>query len=597
LKKIHEGSITITFILYFMILVVVPIIVIYVIFISVYQKIIIDNANELVYQKQHNVAGTLEKEIRTYNLMLAAIVYNTDSIILDQATALHRETDMIERYNLTESMDQRIELLMHAGENIDGLYFIYEGENSYYYYNNPLLFEVDEIKELELYKRALANENKVQKGNLVTDITTDSNGRYTLLFAVHPEVGVFRNDVEVVMLSAYTDVVKDNLGTKTDSKLGKMLIVNEEGMVMYSYDESHKGKNISQIDDLAYAISKEKQFYVNSFDGHTYIINTYDMENINWRIINLVDKSEITGQAGQVVKASIYIILAMIVFFILFSIFFFRGLINPINNLIIGMKNIENEEFDFRINISGNKEIRRLLSSFNTMAARIEWLVDENKQKEYEKVEAEVEALQSQINPHFITNVLSSIRLMALMSKNEGIKQMSERLIQILNASFRNSNRFNTVGEELELVKSYVYIMQIRYGNKFDVSYSVEPELLNNYMLKLILQPIVENSITHGLSEKEGQGNLNISVYKEGMVMYIEVRDDGVGMSEEYIKQVLDVDRRNKCENHHVGLVNVHLRIKLHHGDPYGIYIESKKGYYSKITYRLPLLNEEGEQK
>lgn len=583
-----------SFILYFVLLVVVPIITIYLISLSVYQKIIIENARELVDQQQQNVSGTLEKEIRTYNLMLAAITYNTDSIILDQATALHRAENITERYDLTERMDQRIELLMHAGENIDGLYFIYTDE-SYYYYNNPLLKELEAIRQLNVYKAALLDENKTKKGDIVTDITTDSNGRYTLLFAVHPVLGVYRNDVEVVMLSAYTDVVDDHLYSKENNKLGKMLIVNEEGMVMYSYNKDHEGANINQIEDLSFALLNNEEFYRNKSDGNTYMVNSFKMESVDWKIINLVDKKEITGQADQVIIIGLYMILAMIALFLLFSIFFFRGLIRPINDLIIGMKNIEKEQLDSRVTISGNKEISHLSISFNAMANRIESLVNENKIKESQKVRAEVEALQSQINPHFIVNVLTSIRFMALMSKNEGIKNMSERLMQILNASFRDSRRFARVEDELELVKSYVYIMQIRYGNSFDVTYSIDESLLKEKMLKLILQPIVENSITHGLSEKEGQGNLSIKVYRSGADICIEVMDDGVGINPDVVNHILEINHMDKDEKTHIGLANVHWRIVLHHGESYGLKIESQRGSYAKIIYRLPVIAYEEE--
>ena len=588
-QKIRKG-ITSTFLLYFFLMVVIPVIIINILTTTFYKNLLVKNASDLVFQEQQSVATILDAELKNYARMLAAIVYNSDSAVLDQMTALHRASDSSARYNLTSDMDQRIQLIMTTSDKIDAVLFFFKDEG-YYYYINQLRVGVQNVKQLPWYETALEHPNKVATGDLIPGITVDAAGRYTLMFAVHPSIGKNRSDVEMVLLTAYTTVFEKKKSIEITKKLGTMLIINRNGLIMYSEDKALEGKNAKDVPYLRNAMKQSKGYYTDKENSQTNMISTFKMNDAGWRIINLVDQSTILDKVNRLIVLNVLIMLVAILFFILFTVFFFRGLIQPINQLIFAMKQVEKENFDIQLDLHGNHEIKRLSKSFNKMVIQIGQLMIDNQKKEQERSKAEVVALQAQINPHFIANTLNTIRFMAMVAKFESIQTMAEMLMNILTTSFRSSGHFNTVAREMELIKSYIYIMQIRYGNNFTVRYEIDDKLLNRQVLKLILQPFVENAIIHGISEKEGQGDLLIRVYAQDELLVIEIWDNGAGMTQEQIDEIFSSEQTTTQDQCHIGISNVKQRIVLNHGPAYGIQIESGVEQYTKVRLLLPLMD------
>ena len=588
-QKVKKG-ITSTFLLYFFLMVVIPVMIINILTTTFYKNLLVKNASDLVFQEQQSIATILDSELKNYSRMLAAIVYNSDSAVIDQMTALHRASDSSARYNLTSDMDQRIQLIMTTSDKIDAVLFFFQ-DVSYYYYINQLREGVQEVKQLPWYKTALEQPNKVATGNLVPGITVDAAGRYTLMFAVHPSIGKFRSDVEMVLLTAYTTVFEKKKSIEITKKLGTMLIINQNGQIMYSEDKALEGVNAGEVPYLRRAMKQSKGYYTDSVNHQTTMISTFKMNDAGWRIINLVDQSTILNKVDRLIMINVLIMLIAILFFILFTVLFFRGLIQPINQLISAMKLVEKENFEIQLDLHGNHEIRRLSKSFNKMVYQIGQLMIDNQKKEQERSKAEVAALQAQINPHFISNTLNTIRFMAMVAKFESIQTMTEMLMNILTTSFRSVGHLNTVEREIELIKSYIYIMQIRYGNNFTVRYEIDDLLLKRQVLKLILQPFVENAIIHGISEKEGQGDLLIRVYTFEEFLVIEIWDNGAGMTQVQIDAIFSSEKILTLEQSHIGICNVKQRIVLNHGSSYGIQIESGVDQYTRVKLLLPLID------
>lgn len=230
------------------------------------------------------------------------------------------------------------------------------------------------------------------------------------------------------------------------------------------------------------------------------------------------------------------------------------------------------------------------MTSFNEMVLSIRNMLRVTEETLEKKHEAEIQALQSQINPHFIVNTLNSIRFMAQVAKFDGIRKMAEALVSIVSCSFRSNVSFYTVREELEMLETYVYLMRIRYSNGFEVRYDVEPECLEYRLPRLTLQPILENAITHGFDElTEELGQIEVSVYRREGFLCLSVWDNGRGMTPEEINLVLGERRRKKDDNTSIGLENVQARVKLNFGESARLEIESDPGAFTRVTLRLPL--------
>lgn len=199
--------------------------------------------------------------------------------------------------------------------------------------------------------------------------------------------------------------------------------------------------------------------------------------------------------------------------------------------------------------------------------------------------------LQAQINPHFLYNTLDSIKWIATMQHSTGIVRVVSALSSLLKNMAKGFNEKVTVRQELDFLNNYITIEKIRYIELFDVEISLEdPSLYNARIIKLTLQPIVENSIFSGIEPSGKPGLIKINIYTKNQILYISIRDNGVGISEENITRLLtDTDRVTKHYMSGIGLPNVDRRIKLVYGEEYGLHIESEVGSYTCVTVSLPL--------
>lgn len=305
----------------------------------------------------------------------------------------------------------------------------------------------------------------------------------------------------------------------------------------------------------------------------------------------MVSTSRLTAAYNRVMGISLLVISLLLLLFYLFSRYFLGEIITPLHSVMEGMKEMEEGNLTVHVEPAGQNEIRTMIHSFNRMVRELKASIEENERVQQKKHRAEVNALQSQINPHFLVNTLNSIRFMAQVSRFEGIRRMAEALIKILSCSFRGSISFYTVREELDVLDSYIYLMKIRYSDGFEVEYHIDQGCLDYKMPRLILQPIVENSIVHGLAEKEDDiGHLKISLKEEVESLLFTVEDDGRGMTQEEIEALLHPKEREEDDNTSIGIENVLGRLKLNFGERGQVWMESRIGRYTRTFLRIPKL-------
>jgi two-component system sensor histidine kinase YesM len=225
---------------------------------------------------------------------------------------------------------------------------------------------------------------------------------------------------------------------------------------------------------------------------------------------------------------------------------------------------------------------------FNDMIARIDELFHTNLEKQDRLRLAEIQALQSQINPHFLYNTLDSIKWIAKLNGIREIEVIVIQLGKLLKNSINNRNEMTTVRDSLEIIDSYLTIQKIRYSDRFTVHMDIDPGVLDCYVPRLIIQPIVENAIVHGIVKKIGEGRLDIKAGRAGTDLLIEVADDGAGIDAARLEQIrteLESDQR-KVEN--IGIHNVNRRIKLCYGEKYGVSISSEAGRGTTVILTMP---------
>ncbi len=247
-----------------------------------------------------------------------------------------------------------------------------------------------------------------------------------------------------------------------------------------------------------------------------------------------------------------------------------------------------------KIKESGPIETYVLGVTFNEMVSQLKASIQEIEDKETQKRLAEIAALQSQINPHFLLNTLNTIKLMASISNASNIQKMTEALTKLLSSAFNRGGMYTTVGEEIKLLDYYVQIMKVRYGDQFDIRYEINPEIRSIRILKLLLQPIVENAIIHGLHERETRGMIQVTGSTHHNHCLIVIHDNGRGMNPEILRTLLEATDPKVHESFSgIGLKNVHERLRLNYGAPYGITIESEQNRGTTVTVSMPILRED----
>ena len=221
------------------------------------------------------------------------------------------------------------------------------------------------------------------------------------------------------------------------------------------------------------------------------------------------------------------------------------------------------------------------------LAYVLSYLMEQNVEEQRQKRKSELKALQAQINPHFLYNTLDSIIWMAEWGKTKEVVLMTSSLAKLLRQSISNQNELVHVEEEVEYTRSYLTIQKMRYKDKLEYEIKVDEEVLDKKIPKLVLQPLVENAIYHGIKYKETKGVVCIEGYQDGMHMVLKVSDDGIGMTEEQLSKIFE-KRETDTRKNGVGVLNVHERIQLYYGEEYGLKFSSEEGQGTIVEVHIP---------
>ena len=582
----------------FLLLIVIPILLVSVISLTLTRYIMERSAITNIRNAQASIESSLSKAIRDISLQLSHLVYVNDGEVMELASGMD-SGDQQQRYDSRNRLSEVFRVAMVPSQDtISAMFYLKDGCTVYL--KDEIRIPKEVMEQEAWYRQALAGPNVVSVGAFDTsrqNLTYSrlKSGEFVLAAAFSPDYQADRSGkMEMVSLFSVTHVGEVIRGYNRDEQLGTTFILDSSGSLIFAGDRYQEASRL-----LKGLTSKEAGVYKTAFDaqgngrrqGYTIVVS--DVEENGWKIVSCVRTARLTASYNQVTLASILVISLLFLLFYLFSRYFLGQIITPLHTVVEGMKEMEEGNLTVHVEPAGQSEIRTMIHSFNRMVRELKASIEENEQVQQKKHQAEVRALQSQINPHFLVNTLNSIRFMAQVSKFDGIRKMAEALIKILSCSFRGSISFYTVREELDVLDSYLYLMKIRYSDGFEVVYDIDETCLDCKVPRLILQPIVENSIVHGLAEKEDDiGHLTVRLKASGDSLIFTVEDDGRGMTEEEIRQLLTPRERAEGDNTSIGVENVLSRLKLNFGSRYGIRMESQPGQYTKTILTIPLMNE-----
>ncbi|XEC94168.1 sensor histidine kinase [Paenibacillus tarimensis] len=393
----------------------------------------------------------------------------------------------------------------------------------------------------------------------------------------------------VMVISIDLDFIDKVNGRLLESRRTAFTILDEHRNIVYNSDYGTLGKPFADVFpvrlDRIDGTSGEAVLRSGNTD---YIVALMPFEHRNWTTILHMPLGELSAEGDILRRNLIIIAILLILFAVLSSYYVSTRITRPIKILMRSMTSVERGQFEPLPSIRSNDEIGLFANRFTLMSQELKRLVERIYQEEKEKAEAEIQALQAQINPHFLYNTLGSVKWIASMQRSDKIVQMTEALISMLRYTTSKVGTLVTIGDELENIRHYVTIQKVRYYNRIRVEYDVDEGLLDCKILKLTIQPIVENAIFHALPENDDDGSIRIAVYREDGDIVISVADNGIGMDRAAIEALKRGISNGTEAFNGIGVGNVNSRIQKRFGPAYGVRFTSEKGKGTTFYIRIP---------
>jgi two-component system sensor histidine kinase YesM len=369
-------------------------------------------------------------------------------------------------------------------------------------------------------------------------------------------------------------------------KRGYIYIVDADNNIIYHPQQ--------QLINLGLKTENNQDFlgtYVEPSSEGNRLITVKSVRYTNWKLVAVSYMSELVTSRKNISNFLIFVLLFCTMFIIFIFIFISDRISRPIKQLEKYMKRVEEGEFDIYIDVKGEDEVVRLSKAFNIMVSKIRNLMDQVIIEQEAKRKSELEALQSQINPHFLYNTLDSIVWMSENKKNEEVIKMITSLAKLFRISISRGKNIITVEQEIEHARNYLIIQKVRYKNKFEFEITAEEQVLKYKTLKLILQPLIENAIYHGIEYMVDEGTIKISASEVDGKLLMQVSDNGLGIEPEKLENLLQYETKSEAGSG-VGIKNVHERIQLRFGKEYGLEVESELEEGTCIKIWLPLIKD-----
>ncbi|WP_242982113.1 sensor histidine kinase [Clostridium sp. LS] len=463
--------------------------------------------------------------------------------------------------------------------NISSIYILDDFGNKYYsenvFYKD---FQLERIKNSEWYNELLEGKGKyILKLNGGGFFEGNGNNYVSLIRVI--------NDINTgekigILIINMNDSAFYNLSLKLSNQYGtKLVIKNEKNELITGADIDSEMLDAIEKDN---STNSKVGFLVEKIKGKDYIISNLKTPEYNWKLATIAQYSE----SPQQTKYTNYFLLCFsIINFLLIiigSMVISKFITKPLKKLSESMKDIESGEFNIVKIKTYNDEVGELKKGYNIAISQINLLLDKIREDEKIKRQNELNLLMSQIKPHFLYNTFDTINSLALLGKNRTIYEMIKALGKFYRTSLNNGKDIITVKEEINTVKSYLIIQNIRYENMFEVEYDLDPRCDDFRILKLVLQPLVENSIYHGIRSSKDKGKIRISTFQEEEKVILTLEDNGIGMDESQVRNI------NENMTTGIGVRTTKERLRVFYGDEYEFIVESKKNVGTKITIKMP---------
>ena len=541
-------------------------------------------ARKNVTQRTEQAVTQISQTLDTYVEDLEKLVLTVSDVLALEDLADAGEED-ISRVNDT------LKSTMERYDEIAGILYAYSGNR--YISTGMTRISRDSFQRENWYRTAEAEPDKIHMISAATgrNIATDTGYSVDDVFSIVKAVisrdtgevdGVLLMDIEHSIISAAIEGSQIQTG-------GFVFVLDEENRMVYT-----------PINDVVYRIkpewlTDENKVLTVDVGASRYLVRFKTSEKTGWKTVSVISYDEVMGDINRMIAIYTVILIATILLVQYLSLLVSDNITRPIKQLRDLMKEAEEGNLSVRFESGSSDEIADLGQSFNHMIRRIRELLDRVRQEEDLKRKAELKIVQEQFKPHFLYNTLDTINWMAREHGAKDIVQLVEALTNVFRISLSHGNSYIPIRDEIHYISSYLYVQKTRYKDKLLFEVEADEECMQILVPKLILQPLVENSIYHGIKLKRGIGHIKVSVHRDGDRICMSVEDDGKGMDEETSKELtelLESDQRSESitadDNRSFGLFYVKERLRQRYRDGYSVEVISALGEGTKISLFIP---------
>ncbi|NLM74215.1 MAG: histidine kinase [Clostridiaceae bacterium] len=539
---------------------------------------------------------------------------STDSRVLDYASNESGKSNELEAYKYLNScynfnsFDLHDEGLSYVKNLIDDILLITDKNYLIVRKLHFSSYNILSYRESEWFKHAYENKGK----SVWTDhFLNDSSNQYyskqfkdafvnnfMLIRYIYDEQR--HRDAGWVAISMNLENLSQLIENIQFGKEGRLYITDKNGTIIASKDRTQimARLNLSKEDfnQLFLSGAANGNFFEGKIDGEPYFIYHTPLAINGWKLVLTLPVEEVESSFYQTVTTLIAIALIAVIIITIISSIVLHSITNPLKKMLYSIQKTRKGDITKKIEVSGCLEVNELCTEFNEMLDTIQDLLKRIMEEQKALRKTELKTLRSQINPHFLYNTLDSIKWLIYSNNGEKASELISALSTFFRIGLSGGRDEIKISDEVEHVRQFLFIQKMRAGDKLNYLIDVDPDVdIDNLLTpKLILQPIVENSILHGINKKDANGIIKLVIKKTEDSILFEITDNGMGMKpsdlEQLKKLISDHSNRLTMKNHGLAVWNVNQRIKLAYGPKYGLNFESKYGVGTKVVISIPIL-------
>ena len=490
---------------------------------------------------------------------------------------------------------KRLEIQMRLNNSIHFLNNVKIGTNTVYLfdqYGHPYMAMKSNSMRTDLAEayarwKAQASAARGLPVLVSTQSVTSPPADTRYVFTVVRDILDAYRPIGMIAIDANIKVIENIVRDLDDTTGGTTFIFDQEGRVIFDSGKRHLGALMPDHVLFVRASGPSGSFYAD-WEGRE-VLAIYDTsEKTGWKMVIAIPRGELIGNAMRIRTFTTAAAIVIVGLALVISLILIYALTRPLRSLVHLMKEVQGGNMDVTFPVRGPDEIGLVGSAFNRMIARIKSLIEDIYRAEQRKKEAQLEALQNQINPHFIYNTLETIRMTAVVNDDGEVANMAHLLGKLLRYGISAATETVPLRKEFEHLRMYVRLLNYRYGDRFTLRLpetGVDPDMP---VMKLLFQPIVENAVYHGLRD-DRRMEIAIDYRRSGREHQFTIRDNGTGMTPEELGRLREkLERPPEGETRGLGLRNVHERLKLRYGEAYGLRLDSERDAGTVVTVRWP---------